>query len=373
MNSKLNLYFVSVNPLIRKSTTIKTTLNFKKIFRVLVWLIPIGVIGNVTFSLLKTESSVIPLFHQLSYPYLVLAAFLTLFPWLPDALKVMLWTRFLKHPLSYKDSLTIVIGSELGSAVSPTAIGGGYVKLGMLIQKGFPAGTAASLMVLGSLEMGLFFGLAIPVSFAFSKAYELPILVQITNRFLSRAPSLTPILIVILCFGVMGAILFVQPIRYRLGKFRWIKQLQDKMKTFWCDFILIYRLVIQRGKWRLGLTLLLTAIQWICKYMVICALLACFNIPVHPVLFFLFQWAVFSLGVLIPTPGGTVGVEAAFYFVFSAVLPENMAGLVTALWRFFTYYFLLIMDCLLFSMLHLNIHRRNVHQIKRYLGLLTEI
>jgi hypothetical protein len=37
---------------------------------------------------------------------------------------------------------------ELGSAITPTSGGGGYVKLGMLVQNGFSAGQATSLMTL---------------------------------------------------------------------------------------------------------------------------------------------------------------------------------------------------------------------------------
>jgi len=102
--------------------------------------------------------------------------------------------------------------------------------------------------------------------------------------------------------------------------------------------------------------------------MVISALMAFLNVPVHPVLFFLLQWAVFWLGFLVPTPGGTIGVEAAFFFVFTAFIPESVIGVAAALWRFFTFYLLLILDALLFILLHAKAKKRNV---SRYKGVLV--
>ena len=228
---------------------IENLIHYKKIFRTLIWLIPLGVLANVVFSLIKTDPSVFQTTNQLSCSYLGLALILTLVPWFPDALKVMLWTRFLNHQISYKDSLTIVIGSELGSAISPTAIGGGYMKMGLLVEKGFPAGMAASIMVLGSLEMGLFFGLAIPISVVISKAYRFPVFTTVIHRFSSRIHSL-PVLIFLAVLGIVLLLLvFYKPFRIRLQDSQRFQQLKLRAVQFLHDFSVIYKLIIRRGKW----------------------------------------------------------------------------------------------------------------------------
>ena len=348
-------------------------LNFKKTLQSLFWLIPAGVIGHVVFSLLKTDPSVFRSLDQFSYEYLILAAILCIFPWFPDALKLMWWTRFLDHPISYKESLSIIISSELGSAISPTAVGGGYVKLGMLIRKGFPAGMAASLMLLGSIEMGVFFSIAVPVSVILSRAYDLPLFHQIRDQFFSHIKPVPGMIILTVLIFILVMILFVLPHVHWGNSIHWVCRLRERIVKFRRDFMVIYQLIGIRGKKQFGLNLLLTAIQWISRYSVVTALLLFLNLPVQPVLFFLLQWAVFSLGILIPTPGGTVGVETAFYFVYASFIPEGMIGLATSLWRFMTYYFLLILDSIFVSIVHFKIHRSKIKWLGNCLGYLIKI
>jgi hypothetical protein len=73
-------------------------------------------------------------------------------------------------------------------------------------------------------------------------------------------------------------------------------------------------------------------------------------LTVHPLHFFLFQWLVFILTILVPTPGGAVGAEASFYYIFQLFVPGDIMGLLTGLWRFLTYYLQMILGALLFTM-----------------------
>lgn len=330
-------------------------------------------IGHVVFSLLKTDPIVFRSFDQFSYGYLILAVILCIFPWFPDALKLMRWTKFLDHPISYKESLSIIISSELGSAISPTAVGGGYVKLGMLIRKGFPAGTAASLMLLGSIEMGVFFSIAVPAAIILSKAYDLPLFHEVRTQFIAHIKPLPGIILLTVLVLILIMILFVLPNVSWGNSIHSVRRLRERVVKFRRDFMVIYQLIGIRGKKQFALNMLLTSVQWISRYSVITALLLFLNLPVEPVLFFLLQWVVFSLGILIPTPGGTVGVEAAFYFVYGSFIPEGTIGLATSLWRFMTYYFLLILDSIFVSLFHFHPHRTKVKWLGNCLGYLIKI
>src|SRR5690606_28502095 len=96
------------------------------------------------------------------------------------------------------------------------------------------------------------------------------------------------------------------------------------------------------------------AVQWIARYSVISALVAYLGYPVQPVLFWLLQWVVFTLMAMIPTPGAAGGAEAAFYLIYSALLPEQVIGLATAGWRFLTFYLQLGLASVLFFLLNLR-------------------
>lgn len=322
--------------------------NLNQIFRYLLFIIPLGVIGNLLFSFFKTDRQALASLNAIAYQYLLLAFALSLVPWVTNTCRVWLWTRFLKKPLSVKNAMSIVIATELGSAISPTAIGGGYVKLGMLIQKGFPPGSAASVMVLGSVEDMLFFSIAIPVALWHSKAFHLPVIQKVLAIITGKG---TPILWIagILAFLALSAFLFRYCHFYdKLVQTHVYQKIRTRIKTFLGEFVSVYHIIGKKGKGTFLIAMSLTSIQWICRYSVVSALLACLNIQVHPVLFFLLQWIVFTMGTLMPTPGGAVGIEAAFYLIYSAFIPGHLIGLATASWRFLTYYVLLTLGSIIF-------------------------
>ncbi len=296
-----------------------------------------------------------------SLRYLLLAILLALVPWLTNTLRVSIWTRFLGKRYRIRDMFRVVLGTELGSAISPTAIGGGYIKMGMLIQKGLPPGQAASLMTLGSLEDAFFFVLALPPAILYTSAYDLPVFGELIDRLQPSTHALAGI----------GTALFVMFVLMYFGRksrllktfvaLSYISGIAGKFKKLWLDFITVYQLVGSRGKLYFCVSLLLTSIQWICRYSVISALLACFQVPVNPVLFFLFQWVVFTLMTFVPTPGAMVGAEAAFYFIYGAFLPRELVGIITAGWRFLTYYFQLSLGSVIFGIWNL----KHISSLKR--------
>ena len=331
------------------------------IFKYLLILIPMGVVGNLLFTFFKTDRTIWSAWHSFSHGYLMIAFILSLIPWFTNATRLWIWTRFLKNPVPYKNTFSIVLATEMGSAISPTAVGGGYVKLGMLIQKGFPPGSAASVMILGTLEDLSFFAITIPLALWYSGAHRLLIFHQIFITIQEKSGSLIWILGT-LC-GLIVCLLLVHHfhLKQKIKTSRFYRKIYGRIQTFFTEFITVYHTIGKKGKLIFLITFCLTAIQWICRYSVISALLACFHITVQPILFFLLQWIVFSFGTFIPTPGGAVGIEAAFLLVYSTFIPAPMIGLVTATWRFLTYYILLTLGSILFFSLNYQSMKKETH------------
>ncbi|MBN1464908.1 flippase-like domain-containing protein [candidate division KSB1 bacterium] len=169
--------------------------NVKKTLYIGLVIIVTGLIGNIILSLLTTDRSIFETPHHFKSAYLFIAACLALVPWITNTLRVLIWTRFLGYRISFAHLLRITIGTELGSALSPTAIGGGYVKAGMLMHKGLTVGKATSLLTLGSMENGLFFLLALPTAVYLAQCWDLPMIQQIMERF--QQNMLTALLIVL--------------------------------------------------------------------------------------------------------------------------------------------------------------------------------
>ncbi len=328
--------------------------DFARIFRLLLWIIPIGMVGNIAFTFLTTDHHLLTSLSRFDFGYFALAMVLALVPWLTSSSRLLIWTQFLGRRLSFRDIFLITLGTELGSAVTPTAVGGGYVKLGLLVRKGFSAGSAASLMTLGSLEDALFFALALPVAATLSSSWNLPIVQSSVQRIISHIERISLLLCAILCIvGLLFWLLRKVGYRSRLRRSRRLATRINRGGTrIWRDLTAVYALISNRGKSRFALSMVLTAIQWASRYSVISALLACLGIACDPLRIFLLQWIVFTIMTFIPTPGASAGAEASFFLIYSSLLPGTAIGLITAAWRFLTFYFQLSVGSIAFLALY---------------------
>ncbi|CAN5791392.1 flippase-like domain-containing protein [soil metagenome] len=339
----------------------KRAFSLERLFRTAMIVVPLGVLGNIVFTLYTTDRGTFSALGAFPRHYLALAVILGLVPWFTNAFRLVIWTRFIGYSLSVREALRIVLGSEVGSSLLPTSTGGELIRLGMLVQRGVPAGAAGSIFTLAYLEDTLFFAIALPAAFIWSGAGELPIFVQIAEQF--QTDALRALLIGIML--LVGALLVLRMVftgwlgrRVQGGAFRGYVRTRHRVRRTWSDARGVYVLVMRRGKLRFVATWLLGAIQWTCRYSVATALVAFLGAPVDPVLFFLLQWVVFTAMMFIPTPGASGGAEAAFYLVYSALIPAGIIGLATAGWRFFTFYLQLGLGSLVFALLNVEGSRR---------------
>ena len=72
-----------------------------------------------------------------------------------------MWSRWLDYPISFKSAFAIVMANDIGAAITPTAVGGGPVKIGMLVNKGMPAPKATFMVLLSATEDIIFYGTGI--------------------------------------------------------------------------------------------------------------------------------------------------------------------------------------------------------------------
>lgn len=335
-------------------------LHLDRLFRTAAVVVPLGVLGNLVFTLWVTDRDTLSALGAFPREYLALAVLLALVPWFTNALRLVIWTRFIGQGLSMREALRIVLGAEVGSSLLPTSTGGELIRWGMLVQRGVPPGAAGSVISLGYLEDSLFFLFALPIAFFWSDAQQLPILRGIAGQFQTDASRAilaalavlfaTWLLVVLVFRGVLGR-------RVRGFALRSYVRTRHRMRRTWRDAQNVYALVARRGKLRFVATWILGMIQWTCRYSVITALAAFLGAPIDPVLSFLLQWVIFTAMIFIPTPGATGGAEAAFFLIYKALLPAEIIGLATAGWRFLTFYLLLGLGALLFALL--NVTRRD--------------
>jgi uncharacterized protein (TIRG00374 family) len=322
-----------------------------QLFQKLFFLIPIGIIVNVLFYLTTTDRQSLASVLHFSPVYFALAMLLSILPWFTSSIRLLIWSRFLGNRINFSSVFKITIGAELGAAVSPTLIGGSAVKIGMLMRRGFSGGTALSLSALENIEDTIFFLVMVPSALTLTSSWDLPQIMTVLKNI--RNPSMWMLLGgILIC---ISAVFVLVQRKSKNAKQRpaGLAVLKGKVQSLYSNFITTYRRIGREGKFVFAVTMTLTSLQWLCRYSIISLLLASLGIPVRPILFMVLQVFVFALMTLVPTPGATGGAEVMFSLMYRAFVPDGTIGLVTAGWRFLTFYFLLLLAAslsLLFGM-----------------------
>jgi uncharacterized protein (TIRG00374 family) len=220
-------------------------------------------------------------------------------------------------------------------------IGGSAGKIGMLMRQGLTGGGALSLSTLENMEDTIFFLVMVPLALTITSSWEIPqvmtVLAELGN------PTLWMIFgVIVVCLGT-----FIMLVKGKTGNAKrrpsCLAGLKAKVRSAYSNFTATYLRIAREGKSIFAMTMALTSLQWLCRYSIISLLLASMGIPVRPVLFMVLQVLVFALMTLVPTPGAAGGAEMMFSLIFRAFLPPGTIGLVTAGWRFLTFYFLLLL------------------------------
>ncbi len=320
-------------------------LNLDRIVKSLLILVIVGVVGNLAFCLWTMDSRKLAEFINFDVRYLLLAMLLTLVPWLGHTVRTIMWTRFLGYRIGLVKLFKIVLANELAASITPTAIGGGPLKIAMLIQTGMRAGAAACVATLPTLEDILFFIVAVPIAMTISSSWNHPIFNLISEGINLR--WVLSLLIVGLIVGG-GLALLCRKSGFRIR--RW-EGLQDQLKVTWVDFLNVCQMIGGTGKSRLLLSIIIAGIQWGCRNAVAVMLVASLGVEVEFIRFLVLQWVIFALTLFIPTPGATGGSEALFYLIFKPLLPSEILAVTVGGWRFLTFYWVLIVDAILLYIL----------------------
>ncbi len=299
------------------------------LFRKLIIIIPIGIIGNVVYCLATTDKQMLASVARVHPVYLAGAALLSIVPWFTGSFRLFTWSRFLGQPLRYRDAFGIAVSADLGAAIAPPAIGGGAVKVGMLMKNGRDAGRAISLLALENLEYALFFLIMVtPVLVVWSplKFSELCGSAAFQGHFWKLSALTMALSVVLFILAQYGK------------RHPWLRWCRDRIRAVVRAFLETFRQIGRGGKKILIMTLFMTGLQWICRYSIVSLLFASLDIPVRPLLFMALQVLVFAFTVLVPSPGGAGGAELIFSLVYNPFLPPGTLGLLTTGWRFFTFY-----------------------------------
>ncbi|MBD3235805.1 MAG: flippase-like domain-containing protein [Candidatus Eisenbacteria bacterium] len=297
----------------------------------------IGVYAALTSDILDGISQL-----RLSPGHLLLALALMLLPWVLNALRVRNWLQFLGYGGSLRTALRVVILGELSAAVTPRAVGALPAKAATLMASGVSSGRSALMIVLAAVEDTTYTFLVVPVLLYATAVWEAPAL--------QRLLRVTPAWEIFAAVALVG-VLAIAATRYLAERWTAARRLDAKLRSVWRDLRAAIALVRREGR-RTWLTNVgLTFLQWTARYSIAAAVILGMGIEIDFWQCLALQWLCFATMNLAPTPGSVGGAEASFLLLYSGILPPEQIAIAAFGWRFFTFYLLNGVACLLAPLL----------------------
>ncbi len=285
--------------------------------------------------------------------WLAVAAVLGIAPWFFSSGRIWMWARFLDCPISFRDALRTTTATELTSSISPKAIGGAPAKVAVMIDSGVRPGRAASILLLDNLADVVFFAAIAPAIAFFTARWKVPEVQEVLLRVLDKLGTVAPWLLGAIALLVVVALVWRRRAPTRTDGGSKLRQALTQVRT---DFLSAYALVARRGKLHSLAALGFTTGLWLTRASVATAVIYGLGQQADPILFFLLQWVVFAMMVFVPTPGAALGAEASFAAIFDGFVVEGLLGVLTAGWRFFSFYLPLLFGLVLMPLLS---HKRD--------------
>ena len=328
-------------------------------------IIPLALAGNIAYLVISTESDFLGQIERFDFRFFALAVFLALLPWFGQTVQILIWGKIFDVKISSFRAFKTVLASDIGAAITPTMLGGGYAKLGFLINYGFAPARATLVTFLGSLADGLFFAIALPLAVFWTRTWENPHIIKVWRDLISHWPAAVAVFILLIIFliiikntrfGTKNLISKEENGKTLFGKFL------NGIGKFKNDLIAASGFVVKNGKAAFLACVLFAGIGWCGRYGAISALMAGLGYTVDPVLFFLLQWVVFATMTMIPTPGAIGGAELSFSLIYNGLIPGEAIPVMTAVWRFVTFYITVGLASIIFAISRMKIFSKKDEQ-----------
>ncbi len=338
-------------------------LNFKKILNRLILFVALGVGAHVAFVLSTTERSLLNYLGELSVLHLLIILVLIICPWLGYALRIRMWSGFLNEKISYADAVRVVITADVASALSPTAVGGAPIKAALLINRGYAHGSVGFMLTYGVIEDIIFYTTGIVLAGFFSTGLLTDIWSEVYS-FITRNLLVIMTIIFLITFYILMIRMNAIPSYLKITHYLpqrlklLVTSTKTKLNNSLQDMKSNFTLVWQHGKLRMIVSFIVLLLQWMAKFSVLLVILHAFNIDFEAIQIYIRQWVIFVTMLFIPTPGASGGAEASFLLIFGKSIPSDIAYLVVSVWRLFTYYFILLMAAILYTLLSLFVDKK---------------
>lgn len=250
--------------------------------------------------------------------------------------------------ISIFEGIKLYLAGAFISNVTPMSTGGGPFQIYFLHKRGINIGQA-TMVVLTKFLLRLFFFTTASIVFfvcfnnlispgvlprsVFYLGLGIGFVIAISLILFSIVPSISDKLISLL-FKIKKLKSFIQG-NYKIKKFivKGRKELREFHKSM---------KLLTEHKGKLALVALSTVLYWSSLFMIIPVILRGFGYNPNYLRAYVMQTIFNMIIPYFPTPGASGAAELGFASIFVSFIPRGIIGIVTLLWRFVTFYLILI-------------------------------
>lgn len=281
---------------------------------------------------------------------LLLALFVVFFAWLCDSGRFCALAVAAGERVSFSLGIALTWLNYFGSAVTPMQSGGGPFQVYALYKKGVPVGKGIAITLMRTMLTILILTISVPAA------------LLLDPDILEGSPFLKGLVfyvfIVILATWAFVAFTIMKPelikklsriIVMWLKRFNIVSSNRRVIKVFqWLDreidnYILNFRLAFNTGKIWLVIAVILSVLHLLALFTVLPVLMSAVGLPFKYIQTIAVQAVFMFILYFVPTPGASGVAEGGGALLYSVLMPENMAGIMALICRFFTDYISIFM------------------------------
>jgi len=325
------------------------SLDLEKVFKGLKIAISISLLFSAILILMTLdEESLIKALNSVSIFVLLKIIALLLINFTAAGLGFKIMVSATGNYIKLIDGIKLFLAGSFISNVTPMATGGGPFQVYFLHKKGINLGQS-TMVILTQFILRIFFFTTMSLFFLvffsdlispgiipgyiFYIAFGAGFIIAISLILLSIVPSISEKLI--------NLLFKIEKIKSLVQKNYKIKRLIVKGREELREFHKSMELLAHH-KLKVLLAIISTVVYWSSLFLIIPVILKGLGYEPYYLKSYVMQ-TIFNMVIpYMPTPGASGVAEVAFASIFISFIPKGIIGIVTFLWRFITFYFILI-------------------------------
>ena len=281
---------------------------------------------------------------------LLIALLVVFSAWVCDSGRFCALSYAAGEKVSFSLGIVLTWLNYFGSAVTPMQSGGGPFQVYVLYKKGIPVGKGIAITLMRTMLTILILTLSVPAA------------LLLDPEILAGSPFLkglvSYVFVVILATWAFVAFTIIKPelikklariIVMWLRRFKFMNSNRTVIKIFqWMDrevdnYIMNFKLAFNSGKFWLILSVILSVLHLLALFSVLPVLMSAVGLKFRYIQTIAVQAVFMFILYFVPTPGASGVAEGGGALLYSILMPQNMAGIMSIICRFFTDYISIFM------------------------------